>query len=160
MAQIQGALPMKAKRLLAAALLQLVLVACSAAHTGEPEETDGKSGGPGAGTSSGGGETFRDFGDPIVEAPAPGDAPALFGDPSSGASSGGPCLVEPEPGTLFPRNWLRPRFSWVGGDSNLFELRLSAQNQSQDLFVYTVASSWTMPKPMWDALREHSADVP
>ena len=38
-------------------------------------------------------------------------APQIFsGTPSPG---GGPCLYEPQDGTLFPNNWLRPRFSWT-----------------------------------------------
>src|SRR5262245_55042567 len=45
---------------------------------------------------------------PILEPGVPVEAPKWFGDP--GASSGGPCLVEPEVGSLFPNNWQRPRF--------------------------------------------------
>ncbi|HEY8038531.1 MAG TPA: hypothetical protein VIF15_02005 [Polyangiaceae bacterium] len=94
-------------------------------------------------------------------APAPAGSGSLFGGPGQGAQSGGPCLIEPEVGSLYPKNWLRPRFAWIAaGGENLFELRLHVANQSSDLVVYTTASQWTMPKAMWDALRGHSNDVP
>ncbi len=109
---------------------------------------------------------FNDFPKaPIIEAPdggqgAPGNSPTLFGDPDAGAS-GGPCLIEPEVGSLYPKNWLRPRFRWLAANGqNLFELRVHAQNQVNDLVVYTAQTSWTMPKAMWDGLRGNSNDVP
>ncbi len=103
---------------------------------------------------------------PIVDMPdagaaAPTNSQQLFGDPDGGASSGGPCLVEPEVGSLYPRNWLRPRFHWIApGGENLFELRVHAQNQTNDLVVYTAQTTWTMPKAIWDGLRMHSNDQP
>jgi hypothetical protein len=103
---------------------------------------------------------------PLLDAPdggmaVPASAAQLFGDPSQGARVGGPCLIEPEVGTLFPRNWLRPRFRWLAASGeNLFELRLHVANQSSDLVVYTASTLWTMPSAMWQALRSQSSDVP
>ncbi len=103
---------------------------------------------------------------PVLDVPdggvaAPSNAAQLFGSPSQGAQSGGPCLIEPEVGSLYPKNWLRPRFRWVpAAGENLFELRLHAANQTNDLVVYTAATEWTMPVGMWDALRVDSDDVP
>jgi hypothetical protein len=93
--------------------------------------------------------------------PAPGDAPNVFGPATQGAQSGGPCLVEPEVNSLYPKNWLRPRFAWIpASGENLFELRLHVANQVNDLVVYTAATEWTMPKAMWLSLAAHSNDVP
>lgn len=98
---------------------------------------------------------------PIVEGGAPAGAPGLFGDPASGAATGGPCLVEPEVGTLYPNNWLRPRFSWSpGAGENLYELRLTTANQVNPLVVYTSATQWTMPAAMWAGLTAHAIDQP
>ena len=92
---------------------------------------------------------------------APTNAGDLFGAAGSGAATGGPCLVEPEVGTLFPQNWLRPRFSWVpSGSENLFELRVTAGNQLNPLVVYTSATTWTMPADMWSALSADTVDQP
>ena len=83
----------------------------------------------------------------------PSNAATIFGAAGSGNSTGGPCLFEPEVGTLFPQNWLRPRFSWIAGDGEtLLELRLTADNQAQPLVVYTTASTWTMPLDIWTGL--------
>ncbi len=82
---------------------------------------------------------------------------ALF--TSATGAAAGPCLLEPELGSLLPRNWLRPRFRWVAPDGhNLFEIRLHVDNQTQDLVVYTSVTAWIMPGDLWEALREHSAD--
>ncbi len=119
----------------------------------------------------GGGDVFtgpyNDFPPtPIIDTPdggpaAPSNAPQLFGNPDAGAASGGPCLVEPEVGSLYPRNWLRPRFHWIApGGENLFELRVHAANQVNDLLVYTAETYWTMPLAMWNGLRIDSNDQP
>ncbi len=103
---------------------------------------------------------YQDFpADPIVDPSAPPNAAMLFG--AAGAPSGGPCMSEPETGTLFPQNWLRPRFTWIAtGGENLFELRVAAQNQDHALVVYTTATTWTMPAAVWTALSQHTVDQP
>jgi hypothetical protein len=109
---------------------------------------------------------YEDFPpDPIIDtdngSTAPPNAGDLFGDPSTGSPNGGPCLVEPEIGTLYPNNWLRPRFSWAAtGGQNLFELRITTPTQTSPLVVYTTATRWTMPLAMWTGLALHSADTP
>ena len=98
---------------------------------------------------------------PVVDTSAPANAPALFGPAGSGNASGGPCIFEPEPDTLYPSNWLRPRFQWnAAAGQNLFELRLHTTAQVSDLVVYTANTSWTMPKAMWTALAADSDSVP
>jgi hypothetical protein len=113
---------------------------------------------------------FTDFpASPILDATdgggatePPSNSAALFGPSSQGAATGGPCLIEPETGSLYPNNWLRPRFSWTTNDTSnhLFELRLHVNNQTNDLVVYTTQSQWTMPQAMWQALSADSQDVP
>ena len=78
---------------------------------------------------------------------------------NGGSGSGGPCLFEPQDGTLLPNNWLRPRFSWTA-TGDLYELRVSGANQADDLVVYTDKTSWTMPAAMWRALAIDSQDMP
>jgi len=99
--------------------------------------------------------------DPIVDPSAPANSATLFGAAGSGATSGGPCMVEPEVGTLYPQNWLRPRFSWIAtGTENLFEIRLTAANQINPLVVYTSASTWTMPADIWGRLSADTVEQP
>jgi hypothetical protein len=103
---------------------------------------------------------YQDFpAAPIMDPSAPANAATLFG--ATGTSSGGPCMADPETGTLFPQNWLRPRFTWVAtGSENLFELRIAALNQDDALVVYTTATTWTMPADVWAGLSQHTVDQP
>lgn len=104
---------------------------------------------------------YSDFGDPIYAGNAPSSSGQMFGGPDAGVTGGGPCIAEPEIDSLYPHNWLRPRFHWTpSSGENLFELRVHAPNQTKDLIVYTTETMWTMPKDMWDLVRNHSNDMP
>jgi hypothetical protein len=135
-------------------LAVVLVVACGPSHNNGGDDALG---GPDAFAGP-----YPDFpSTPIVDTGTPADVPGLFGDPMTGAPNGGPCLVEPEVGTLYPNNWLRPRFTWIAtGTENVFELRLTAANQINPLIVYTNATSWTMPGTIWDALAAHTVDQP
>jgi hypothetical protein len=110
------------------------------------------------------GKMYTDFpAAPVLDPMAlpPANSATLFGPAGQGAATGGPCLFEPEPGALYPRNWLRPRFRWTAvGGQNLFEVRVHVANQARDLVAYTTASEWTMVDTMWAALHEDSYDEP
>jgi Tol biopolymer transport system component len=115
------------------------------------------SGGPGAPVLVQPTGPVTDFPAPVLDGTAPTNSPMLFGPVSQGATSGGPCLVEPENDVVYPQNWLRPRFTWnAASGENLFELRLHVANQIDDLVVYTTNTTWTMPLAMWNALRTDS----
>ena len=106
---------------------------------------------------------WTDFpGEPVfdtVNGVPPADAPSLFAEP--GATEGGPCVVEPEPGTVVPLNWIRPRVRFVPAPGqNLFEIRFHAAREQSDLVVYTTSSSWTMPQGLWKALSAHIVGEP
>ncbi len=100
---------------------------------------------------------------PILDTGVPSGAPQWF-QQDPGSTTGGPCLVEPQvgiPASLFPNNWLRPRFRFVPvAGQTLFEIRMHAATQKNDLLVYTTQTTWTMPKTLWTALAAHSADDP
>jgi WD40-like Beta Propeller Repeat len=154
-------------RRLGVLVLVTAMAACGSSSHGTIDGGGGSGDGGGSATPDAFTGPYSDFPtDPIIDTPTggtttPPGAPGLFGDPSNGAQSGGPCLVESEVGTLFPKNWLRPRFRWnpVGGE-NLFELRLTAANEVNPLIVYTTGTSWTMPAAMWSALSTHIVDAP
>jgi hypothetical protein len=132
----------------------------STGHGGSGNNTGTGTGGttPPPSTCNG---TCADFSStPVVDGSVTngGAAATTFG--AAGNSSGGPCIYEPELGTVFPNNWLRPRFSWVApSGQNLFELRLHADNQANELVVYTANSSWTLDQTTWAALAAHSAGM-
>jgi len=88
---------------------------------------------------------------PIIDMGAPADAASKFGGAASGA---GPCVGEPESGTMFPRGWLRPRIKW-SGTTGLHRITIHTDREDKDLVVYTTQSSWTMPKDIWLGLSGH-----
>ncbi|HLK91779.1 MAG TPA: hypothetical protein VKZ18_17950 [Polyangia bacterium] len=97
--------------------------------------------------------------DPIIDPGAPSNAPTLF--TTAPRSSGAPCLLQPEPGTLMPRNWLRPLFQYTrAADENLFEITLTVPSFAHPLVIYTTAMSYTLPKAIWDGLRVSVNDQP
>lgn len=85
---------------------------------------------------------------PIIDEGTPADPAGMFPGAPSGA---GPCLIEPEDGSLFPRAWLRPRIKW-SGTTGLHRITIHADKEDKDLVVYTTKSSWAIPKDIWRAL--------
>jgi mono/diheme cytochrome c family protein len=78
----------------------------------------------------------------------PGDATQLGGAPSF-------CLMEPQlgdannPGAMFPANWLRPRFRWDGAAGAIFQIRLHADVEANELVAYTKSDHWLLPFEIW-----------
>ena len=73
-----------------------------------------------------------------------------FGTPSGT----GPCVSEPETGTLFPNNWLRPRVR-VPGNTGVMKITFHADMETMDLVVYASGEHWELPKDIWMALAKH-----
>jgi hypothetical protein len=143
---------------LACCLAGLAAFACAGVKEGATPSGNGGSGGSGNTTGIGGfGNTgpqinpcqgvCTDFpATPVMDGNVPGNAGQIFGTPGQGAA-GGPCIIEPQENSLFPNNWLRPRIRFTAGQG-LYEIRLHAPNQANDLVVYTSNTTWKMPKPM------------
>jgi hypothetical protein len=93
----------------------------------------------------------------IIEGDAPSNAPDLFaGGTETGA---GPCIVAPEPGTLFPKNWLRPKFEFASAaDHDLFEIVVSTARFEHPLRIYTTEPGATFDRALWDGLRNAIVD--
>ena len=79
--------------------------------------------------------------------------PNLFNGAASGA---GPCIIEPQDGSLFPRNWLRARVNFFSGASSGVKYRLTfhADREAHDLVAYASGDKmpWGMPQQVWHAL--------
>jgi hypothetical protein len=121
---------------------------------------DGSSGG-----SSSGGDgpslptTRNDFPNPILDTGVPPNAPQLFGAPDQG--SGGPCLYEPEIGSLFPNNWLPLRYRFTTAHSeNLFEIKLVVPNEVHPLVIYTTKSGYVTDQATWSIVSTVGEDAP
>ena len=99
---------------------------------------------------------------PVIDSkgptPVPDNAATLFGAAANMGASG-PCVFEPQlamgsdPGTLFPANWLRPRFRFTPlPGENLWEIRLHADIESNDFVAYTTSTTYALPREVWRAL--------
>ena len=75
----------------------------------------------------------------------------------SAPSGSGPCILEPEDGSLFPNNWLRPRVS-VQGMAGPMKITVHSDKETNDLVVYTASNNWKMPKDIWNNLAMHVLD--
>ena len=135
-------------------------------------------GGTGSGFVSGGGNTGtfgEDLGctngcafssEPILEGGVTLADIGAFQDPEA-FQPGSLCVVEPQlgtpggqPGALFPRNWLRPRFRWTSsGGETLWEIRLKNDSQPDALRAYTRTTEWLLPAEVWARMREIDSPV-
>lgn len=110
--------------------------------------------GPGPETGplgDGGPQTRDDFPNPILDTGAPSNAAALFSAADVGTD--GPCIYEPEMGSLFPSNWMRLRYRYsTTHQENLFEIRMVIPNEAHALVIYTPASSYTLDATTWKIL--------
>jgi len=104
-----------------------------------------------------------DFKEPVLAEGATPGAAQVFATPDVAANAGdaaggggaGPCLYAPQVGTLFPGNWLRPRFQFVAAaPHNLFEIKLVVPNQVSPLVIYTTKSGYILDKHLWDVLTQ------
>ena len=90
-------------------------------------------------------------------APNSGDAFQMPG----AAGNAGPCIVSPEVGTLYPKNWLRPRIDVQGHAShNLFQVTITVQRFAHPLVIYSTKPSITMDAAVWAGLRNSVVDEP
>ena len=100
----------------------------------------------------------------------PANVPDLFANTQQ-RTSGPPCIVSPEPNTLVPRNWLRPRFSSTSqAQENTFEIILTVAAFAHPLRIYTAGDpthawhnqdqTYALPGNLWDELRASVTDQP
>jgi hypothetical protein len=83
---------------------------------------------------------------------------ALFGSADAGTTAGGPCLVEPANGALYPNNWLRPRVYWLSTSSSptVFEVRVHSDVETDDLVVYTTNNYYALSESLWETIAKGS----
>jgi hypothetical protein len=93
---------------------------------------------------------------PIVANGAPAGAPGMF---TGTGTAAGPCITEPEDGTLFPNNWLRPRVKVSAPGATLLQLTFHSAKEAHDLVVYSATDGWTMDKSIWQGLASHVANT-
>jgi hypothetical protein len=93
----------------------------------------------------------NDFPNPVYDTGAPKSSGKIFmSSDVDGGTGAGPCLYEPEIGSLFPNNWLRPRFRWnAAAAQNLFEIQLVIPHEKSPLVIYTPTSGYKLDPAAW-----------
>ena len=100
-----------------------------------------------------------DFTSPVLDTGAPANAATLFAAADVGTQ--GPCMYEPEPGALFPNNWMRLRFRFnTSNDENLFEIKLVVPNETSPLVIYTTQSTYTLDAATWQKITSVGVNAP
>lgn len=124
-----------------------IVINTDASVSGTPTQAD-----PGQAPIACDNDVCTDFpADPVLD----GTVPSNPGSQFSGSPSGsGPCVTEPEDGSLFPYNWTRPRIKWTGA-SGLAQITVHADLEANDLVVYTKDDHWIMDKTIWSGLASH-----
>jgi len=149
--------------LVACSLFAALAVAAAGASCGSGAGAGGSTSSTASANGGAGGSLFDpgpffDFPkDPIVDPALPPGVPGLF-QGATGMDTGGPCLTEPALDAMIPRNWTPLFFEWTPPPGqDVFELRLSVKNQTNDLVVYTAQPSFTIDAAMWQSFVLHSA---
>src|SRR5450631_3599752 len=91
---------------------------------------------------------------PIFQVNVSTDVGGMFGQPSGS----GPCVTEPEDGSLFPNNWLRPRVRVPG--ASYMKITVHADLEANDLVAYASGETWKMPDNIWKGLASHVVEQP
>jgi hypothetical protein len=99
---------------------------------------------------------------PVIEGDAPQNARALFEmAPANAVLAAAPCVITPEEGTIYPRNWLRPRVEFTPvALHDLYEIVFRVQGLERPLRVYTTTPETTLSASLWNSLRTHVVDEP
>lgn len=103
--------------------------------------------------------TRDDFPNPVLDTGVPTNAPTLFGGPDVGTT--GPCLYEPEIGSLFPNNWLPLRFRFTTANmENIYQIKLVIPNEVDPLVIYTTQSGYTLAAATWSLVATYGTGAP
>ena len=146
-------------RILRASIGLGLLASCSFSPPNpQGRSSSSSTGGPPPVTIQSCGSLCSDFSaTPIVADGTPGNAASAF---SGSGTAAPPCITEPEDGTLFPNNWLRPRVKVTAPGATLLEIRFHTAKEANDLVVYTSQDNWALDRNTWSNLAAHAVDVP
>jgi len=99
---------------------------------------------------------FNDFPtNPIIDPTLPSNIAMQFGSPDAGVGMT-PCIAEPASDAMIPKNWT-PLFMEYGSPAaNVFEIRLTVDNQTGQELIYTPNTTYVIDQTTWAQLALHS----
>jgi len=138
----------------------LALMRCGGGNPtnfGDGGTNDGSGGGDGANPFADAPTTFSDFPQaPFIDPSLPSNIATQFGSPDPNGPSA-PCVSEPPDDAMIPKNWTPLFLEYVSASANVFEIKLTVDNQVNPFVAYVPTAAFTMDQGMWKALAAHSA---
>ena len=93
---------------------------------------------------------------PIVDSSLPNDIATQFGGPNSGTGVP-PCIAEPAADAMIPKNWTPLFLEYASPGANVYEIRVTIDNQTNPAVVYTPKPTYTFDQNLWKIVEGHSA---
>ncbi|HEY1956174.1 MAG TPA: hypothetical protein VGH28_11180 [Polyangiaceae bacterium] len=93
---------------------------------------------------------------PIVDPSLPSNIATLFGSADAGAGAP-PCIAEPAADAMIPKNWTPLFLEYAAPGANVYEIRVSIDNQTTSAVVYTPNPTYTFDQNLWKVVEGHSA---
>jgi hypothetical protein len=101
--------------------------------------------------------TYSDFPtNPVVDPSLPSNIATLFGDPDAGTAAA-PCIAEPAADAMIPKNWTPLFLEYAAGGANVYEIRVTVDNQKNPGIYYVPTATYTLDQNLWKSLAAHSA---
>ena len=101
--------------------------------------------------------TYSDFPTtPVVDPSLPSNVATLFGDPDAGTGAP-PCIAEPAADAMIPKNWTPLFLEYAAAGANVYEIRITVDNQKNPGIFYVPKATYTLDQNLWKSLAAHSA---
>lgn len=101
--------------------------------------------------------TYNDFPtNPVVDPSLPSNIATLFGDPDAGTGAP-PCIAEPAADAMIPKNWTPLFLEYAAAGANVWEIRITVDNQKNPGVYYVPTATYTLDQNLWKSLAAHSA---
>jgi hypothetical protein len=101
-------------------------------------------------------QVYNDFPtNPVIDPSLPSNIAMLFGSPDAGTGST-PCIAEPAADAMIPKNWTPLFLEYASAAANVFEIRLTIDNQVGQELIYTPNTTYVIDQTTWSQLALHS----
>lgn len=101
--------------------------------------------------------TYSDFPTtPVVDPSLPANIATQFGDPDAGVAAA-PCIAEPAADAMIPKNWTPLFLEYAASGANVYEIRITIDNQKNPGVFYVPTATYTLDQNTWKQIAAHSA---
>jgi hypothetical protein len=94
---------------------------------------------------------------PIIDPSLPSDIAMQFGAPDSGGMGSAPCIAEPAADAMIPKNWTPLFLEYASAGANVFEIRITMDDETGAAVIYTPNLTYTLDQTLWKSVAVHGA---